>query len=51
MGQIDQVSEKLGKNCGFFNKSIFLDFVSILGVHTVDYGFCTDDLISRFHDF
>ena len=24
VGQIDLVSEKMGKNCGFFDKSIFL---------------------------
>ena len=31
----DQVSKKLGKNCGFFNNSIFLGHMSILGPHTV----------------
>ena len=35
VSQIDLVSEKMGKNCGFFDKSIFLGFVSISSVHTV----------------
>ena len=31
----DQVSKILGKNCGLFNKSIFMGHMSILGPHTV----------------
>ena len=35
VGHFDLVSKKLGKNCGFFNNSIFMGQVSISGVHTV----------------
>ena len=35
VGHFDLVSKKLGQNCGFFNKSIFLGPVSILLGHTV----------------
>ena len=36
-GPFDQVSKKLGKNCGFYNNSIFLGHISILGPHTVSW--------------
>ena len=39
VGHFDQVSKKLGKNCGFFVNSIFLGHASILGVHTVCHTF------------
>ena len=32
----DQVSKKLGKNCGFFYNSIFIGHMSIVGPHNVD---------------
>ena len=32
----DQVSKKLGKNCGFFDNNIFMGHMSILGPHTVN---------------
>ena len=35
VGHFDQVSKKLGKNRGFFNNSVFLGHMSILGPHTV----------------
>ena len=34
VGHFDQVSNKLEKNCGYFNKSIFRGHMSILGPHS-----------------
>ena len=39
VGHFDQVSKKLGQNCGFFNKSIFVVHVSNSLVHTVYFIF------------
>ena len=41
VGHFDLVSKKLGKNCGFFNNSIFLGHMSFLGPHTVIFDICT----------